>query len=139
MTKQEKWRGRKIAKKLYPTPMGMPCEVCNRTDVRLTRNHLDGNPMNNDRSNIVLCCWPCHAKEDWARGRWPNPPVMRGADHPKAKLKAEDVPKLIAMFKSGVYVDDVAKAFGMKRRTVYDVVNGKRYWCHWPLKAIALR
>lgn len=42
------------------------CEKCGIDDVRLlTMHHIDRNRGHNERENLLLLCWNCHALEHW--------------------------------------------------------------------------
>jgi len=48
---------------------GRKCEVCSITEwmgqqTPITLDHIDGNPGNNDKSNLRLLCPNCHAQTD---------------------------------------------------------------------------
>jgi hypothetical protein len=52
--------GRTRAEHMFPVTE--PCEGCGNP--KTERHHIDGNTLNNDRSNISFLCRKCHMKED---------------------------------------------------------------------------
>jgi hypothetical protein len=42
--------------------VGLECEICSRSDTRLSVHHRDENPMNNDPSNLQTLCGSCHSR-----------------------------------------------------------------------------
>ena len=38
------------------------CEICSRSDTRLSVHHRDGNPLNNDPANLQTLCGSCHSR-----------------------------------------------------------------------------
>ena len=59
--------GRQRARKLYPIAEDQECDRC--TAEATERHHIDGNPLNNERSNIEYLCTPCHGRTRAARVR----------------------------------------------------------------------
>lgn len=61
----------KLLKKLLETGRNYECEIChikdwNNKDLCLHVHHIDGNPQNNDVSNLQLLCPNCHSQtENW--------------------------------------------------------------------------
>jgi hypothetical protein len=45
------------------------CCICGTPDGQLSAHHADGNPMNNDKANVVTLCQSCHMKEHWKEWR----------------------------------------------------------------------
>lgn len=45
------------------------CELCgvDENTANLEVHHIDGNPWNNQNDNMLVCCPPCHRKEDMKR------------------------------------------------------------------------
>jgi hypothetical protein len=44
-----------------------PCILCGNP--KSERHHIDGNTLNNDPSNIMICCRKCHMQQD-GRSKW---------------------------------------------------------------------
>jgi hypothetical protein len=47
---------------------GSSCERCGTTD-KLSVHHIDGDPSNNDPSNLMTLCGSCHTKWHWEHGK----------------------------------------------------------------------
>lgn len=63
-------RGRKRAQRAIPAER---CERCGTTEGRrLSRHHKDGNPLNNERSNVAILCLSCHTTTHWEEGYRPR-------------------------------------------------------------------
>ena len=45
------------------------CEMCGGT-LTLQRHHMDGNPTNNQATNVMIVCQPCHMKIHCLIGNW---------------------------------------------------------------------
>ncbi len=52
--------GRRIARGMYPLK---ECDLC-KINFGIDRHHKDGNPHNNDISNVLVLCRYCHMEED---------------------------------------------------------------------------
>ncbi|HUW23730.1 MAG TPA: HNH endonuclease [bacterium] len=59
--------GRRRARIMYPE--ALVCERCGRkkTSTRISRHHVDGDPLNNKKNNIEFLCASCHVKEHQQR------------------------------------------------------------------------
>lgn len=47
------------------------CQICGATEI-LNVHHIDGNPKNNDQSNLMTLCASCHATFHWRNGKKPH-------------------------------------------------------------------
>jgi hypothetical protein len=56
--------------KLYPKEGLEKCSICDDSEMKLQRHHIDKNPYNNLPENILICCQNCHAKEHQKNGVW---------------------------------------------------------------------
>lgn len=71
LLKDGRAQARKTARKLL-TPN---CERCG-TIKRLQAHHVDNDIMNNNPSNVMTLCRPCHTKWHWEHGK--TMPAKRG-------------------------------------------------------------
>lgn len=86
--------------------------------------HLDGNPTNNDLSNLEYGT----AKQN-AADRIKHGTQKRGVDHAKAKLDESSVIDIRKMYSNGEKIAAIARGFQMAESTIRDIVKGKR-WTH---------
>lgn len=52
--------GHAVSNKKFAHLKVEPCRLCGDADAFIELDHIDGNPMNNDASNIQPLCVPCH-------------------------------------------------------------------------------
>ncbi len=97
-----------------PRPPGMQC--C----------HWDGNPANNDLTNLRWDTTRGNSADGIRLGR-----STRGSRHPGAKLTEADIPEIRKLRRSGVSPFKIAAQFGVCYGTIRHVVIGK-YWSHVP-------
>ena len=57
-------------RKRYAYLRGNKCQECGVTE-NLDLHHRDGNPVNNDISNLMTLCDSCHTKWHWKNGKKP--------------------------------------------------------------------
>ncbi len=67
--------GHKQAQRTYKAEL---CEMCGGT-LTLQRHHKDGNPTNNEKSNVMVVCQPCHVKIHCLIGNWGKGNVKQSA------------------------------------------------------------
>lgn len=111
--------GRSLANRLHP---GEPCEVCAMPyggRGRVQRHHIDGDTMNNDRSNIAFLCVAHHMSAHRARdgkgpGGGPRPRIAK-AKHDAAVAKYRQA---IPLRDAGWRHEDIAAWMGTSRSTV---------------------
>jgi len=60
-----------VLRKRYAHLVGDVCERCGTTE-NLGLHHKDGNPANNDPSNLMTLCNSCHTKWHWENGKKPH-------------------------------------------------------------------
>lgn len=102
-----------LAAYIGPCPPGMECR------------HLDGNPGNNNVSNL---CWGT-GKEN-QRDRINHGTDCRGNTHGKSKLTEEQVRVIFHAYHDGYYTQrDIAKAFGISQGNVKSITK-KQTWKH---------
>lgn len=56
--------------KLFPKQTLTQCAVCGDKGKPIHRHHIDKNPYNNIKENILICCQNCHVKEHQKSGFW---------------------------------------------------------------------
>ena len=86
--------------------------------------HLDGNPLNNDMSNLVFGT-PKENAED--RVRCGNHTI--GEKHGRAKLREKDVRDIRARYELGETVASISRSLCLGESTIRDIVKG-RHWAH---------
>ncbi len=91
-----------------PCPEGMECR------------HLDGVKMNNRIDNLL---WGTKAEN--AADKVRHRTLIEGPAMYNAKLKAEDIPKIHALYETGLTQKEVAEAFGMSG--VAGILRGENY------------
>lgn len=85
--------------------------------------HLDGNPHNNDLSNLVYGTVSANASDRVAHGN------NRGEKHGMSKLDRRKVLQIRFMHQDGESIAVLARRFGVSESTVRDVVK-RRTWAH---------
>lgn len=71
MAKRHKEPSIDALRKRYAHLVGDVCERCGTTE-NLGLHHKDGNPANNDPSNLMTLCNSCHTKWHWENGKKPH-------------------------------------------------------------------
>ena len=99
-----------VALAFLPNPQSLPC-------VR----HKDGNPENNDVSNLAWCSYKENEHDKKAHGTW-------GLRMGGAKMTPEDRSLALSLRRDGVAMGKIAKAIGVSRPTISRLVNRKT-WC----------
>jgi hypothetical protein len=90
----------------------------------------------NHSCNNPACCNPNHlywgtpkenTKDAIKSGRFRNPPVFHGEEHPNAILNNDKVRMIRSQRASGRRVIEIARELGVSEQTIYRVVNFD-YW-----------
>jgi len=94
-------------------------------------DHVDGNKLNNDLSNLE---WVTHRENTmraFTRGPYSGGWHVdnKGENHCFAKLKDQDVLEIRELWKSGVKGNFLMKKFNVCRATISMIVN-RRIWIH---------
>ncbi len=63
------YNGMHRCQRRYPIRSDTVCEWCGSKRL-LQRHHIDRNPSNNDKSNVVILCQDCHTKTHVEHGDW---------------------------------------------------------------------
>ena len=105
-----KYVHRLVGEKYLPNPHNLP-----------VINHKDGNTSNNHVDNLE---WTTRRKNcEHAR--------LTGLSEKKSQgildLTFEEYSELFRLFKLGVKKNELSKIFNRDRRTIYDIIKGKRY------------
>jgi len=95
-----------------PCPDGMECR------------HLDGNPMNNNLSNLCYGTVRQNAKDRATHGR-----NRAGEAHPRSKLRATQVIAMRKQYLAGTPIATIARSFSVAESTAVDIVKGRK-WKH---------
>ena len=49
-----------------------PCQLCGEKEKRREIHHIDGNPFNNDLTNLMRLCYTCHKAQHPSRNKGPT-------------------------------------------------------------------
>lgn len=93
------------------------------TEEREQVNHIDGNPTNNELSNLEWCT----NTENQRHARATGLNDQRGTKSVKAKWTDEQIRQIRAMSQSGVPYSKIREFFPMAKSTLSYIVNGKTY------------
>jgi len=103
------------------------CEICSKP--AMDRHHRDGNPINNDSSNIQCLCRSCHMRVD---GRMDGLKEIqkqtpkRGENHPTAKLTFMQVIEIRKRYlEEKIFQYDLAKEHGVSQSLISAIVMRK--------------
>lgn len=88
--------------------------------------HLDGDPSNNQLSNL---CWGTSAEN--AADRIEHGTIGRGSVSPTAKLIEADVIAIRQLYARGMLQKEIAALFGLSESSTSAIINGKQ-WPHVP-------
>lgn len=91
--------------------------------------HLDGDPTNNNVSNLAWGTPEENHADQIRHGRWKQPPTLRGEDVAQAKLTEAQVLEMRALYAAGARQVDLAERFGVRQITVSAIVRRKT-WKH---------
>lgn len=86
-------------------------------------NHIDGNKLNNHYSNLEWITPKENCEHAVKKGLF----NLKGEKHPNSKLKEADILTIRELYKSGMIHKDIAHAFGVSRRQIGDIINGKNW------------
>ena len=93
--------------------------------------HNNGNPQDNNLSNLR---WDTHSnnhKDKIRHGRWINP-TKQGEKHPRAILSEQEVRLIINLYKGGGYTHrGLAKQFGVAKTTIGHILNKENWKYLW--------
>lgn len=84
--------------------------------------HLDGNPANNAAGNLALVTPAENTAHKKLHGTF-----QTGEQHPRSKLRREDIEAIKAKAASGVRTRDIAEEFGVGSIHIRRIVLGKRW------------
>lgn len=91
-------------------------------------DHIDGNKLNNDPTNLEWVTHKENSRRAWALGLTNN----SGENSAGAVLSAADVIEIRNRYAAGETQQSLADSFGICREAVGDIVRG-RNWKHLPL------
>jgi DNA-binding XRE family transcriptional regulator len=86
--------------------------------------HNDGNPLNNDLSNLR---WDTAKGNSDDRAKHGRTITRRGSKCPTAKLNADKILKIRQMVLDGETRSHIARIVGVSRQTVCDLLNGQSF------------
>lgn len=111
---------RLIAIHFIPNPEGKP-----------QINHIDGNKLNNNLSNLEWCTFKENAVHAFKTGLRVNP---KGQDHGGSKLTDETVKEIVSKYKmGGISYRKLGKEYAISYAVIYNIMRGK-VWSHITLK-----
>lgn len=123
--------------------LGGKCVVCGTTE-NLEFDHVERStkiaaitdmisaPIEKFLAEVAKCQLLCHyhhVEKSKTDGSF-TPPVFKGADHPKSKIRREDVPAIRDMAADGKTQREIATAFGVSNAIINQVLTGK----HWTVR-----
>lgn len=112
------------ARRLYP--VGGPCENgCGAPSVE--HHHLDGDPLNNARENVLCVCRRCHMQLDGRLRRAGHHRHVWGEAHGQAKLTEAAVTEMRRRRAEGALLRELAAEFGVGQSAVSAAVRGKTW------------
>lgn len=100
--------------------------VCNAfnikpiSEIKLCVNHLDGNKLNNNHTNLEWCTGADNIKHAVATGLM----NLKGENHYNCKLSNDKVIEMRRVRKEGWTYQKIGDYFGVDRRQASDVVRG---------------
>jgi hypothetical protein len=102
-----------------PCPDGMECR------------HLDGNPLNNNLSNLRWGTKSENVRDAINHGTFNAiPPRFEGETHPNSKLTEQDVRMIVYIRKTNLFTQrEIAKMFNISEYAISDIIRRKS-WKH---------
>jgi len=85
-------------------------------------NHVDGNKLNNNLSNLEWCSISHNVKHSYSIGL--SKPIPSNEKHHNSKLSMEIVNEIRLLYRQGMYQKDIAKKFGIIQQNVSSIVRG---------------
>ena len=92
-------------------------------------NHIDFNTTNNLVSNLEWCTPYENVYHTIKHNRHINPPLNEGINHPKAKLKKEDVINIRKLHECGFNYVQISDILKVKKDNIGRVIRGQSYKC----------
>ena len=92
-------------------------------------HHIDGNPDNNDLSNLTIMSMSEHSKQHVTQEQLDRLNSIRqaGENTWSSKLKVEDVVNIRKLIKEGKSISGIARMFGVVRDTIQSIRDGKSW------------
>lgn len=97
-----------------------------RPDGYVTR-HLDGNPRNNNLSNLCYGTWEENEADKERHGRRPKGEAVSGS-----KLTEADVVALRKMYADGEWMGNIRRKYPLHPTTIHHIIHGQ-IWAHVPV------
>ena len=100
-----------------PCPKGMECR------------HLDGNPQNNNLSNLK---WDTHINNMRDKKMHGTNRYNQCESNGRAKLSNDNVRMIVYMYRTGLFrIIDIAKLYKLRWQRVYQIITGRQWKNLW--------
>ena len=118
----------------------MQLHLGRKLDTNECVHHIDGNPRNNELSNLELKSRSEHSKEHWVDGTYIRTPITdngrmkislhhRGEGSHHHILTESDVIEIKQLLRDGMKSVDIADIYGVSRKTIGGIKQN-RTWKH---------
>jgi len=85
-------------------------------------NHIDGDKTNNIPANLEWTTLAENTRHQWATGLVD----LRGENHPRSKLRNEDVPVIRQSLRNGIPIKQIAATYSVSEALIYKIRSGHK-------------